>query len=156
MELLTVILLILLGVVLLIVEFMFLPGATIAGIGSVLAFGVGIYLSFSYWGSLPGFISLAVVLIFVPVLLYFLFKGKAMKPMMLESNIDGKVLTVDSEKIHVGDTGVTIGRLVPIGNIKVNGVTIEARSRGIYIDPKTEIKIVKIEGNTVIVEPIKE
>jgi membrane-bound ClpP family serine protease len=156
MEILTVILLILLGVVLLIVEFMLLPGATIAGIGSVLAFGVSIYLSFNYWGTLPGFVSLAVVLIFVPVMLYFLFKGRAMKPMMLESNIDGKVLTVDSEKIHVGDTGITIGRLVPSGNVKVNGTTIEARSRGIYIDPKTEIKIVKIEGNTVIVEPIKE
>lgn len=156
MEVLTVILLILLGVVLLLVEFMLIPGASIAGIGSLLAFGFGVYFSFSYWGNLAGFLTLAFVLVFVPVLLYFLFKGKAMKPMMLESNIDGKVLTVDNEKVHVGDTGVTIGRLVPVGKVKINGTSIEAKSKGIYIDPKTPVKVVKIEGNNVIVEPIKE
>lgn len=156
MEFLTVILLLLLGVVLLIVEFMLIPGATIAGIGSVLAFGTAIYLSFQYWGTFSGFVSLAVVLIFVPVMLYLIFKGRAVKPMMLESDISGKVETVDHNIVHVGDTGITIGRLVPIGNVKINGVTIEAKSKGIYIDPKTEVIVVKIEGNNVIVEPIKE
>jgi membrane-bound ClpP family serine protease len=92
--------------------------------------------------------------VFVPVFLYFLFKGNAIKPMMLNSGIDGRVITVEGEKIKVGDEGVTIGRLAPSGNAKFNGITVESRSRGIFIDPKTKVKIIKIEGNTVIVEPI--
>jgi membrane-bound ClpP family serine protease len=156
MEFLTVILLLLLGIVLLIVEFMLIPGATIAGIGSVLAFGTAVYLSFQYWGTFAGFIVLAVVLIFVPVMLYLLFKGRAVRPMMLETDISGKVETFDNEMIHVGDTGITIGRLVPTGMVKINGLTIEARSKGIYIDPKTDIRVIKIDRNSVIVEPIKE
>jgi membrane protein implicated in regulation of membrane protease activity len=154
MEVITILLLLVLGVVLLIVEFMLIPGITVAGIASVLAFGTSIFFAFSYWGTLGGIITLVAIIIFIPVFLYFLFKGKAMTPMMLNSGIDGKVISFDNEKIKIGDEGITSGRLAPMGNIKVNGLTIEARSRGIFIDPKTKIKIVKIEGNTVIVEPI--
>lgn len=156
MELLTVLLLLLLGVVLLIVEFMLIPGATIAGIGSVLAFGTSIFLSFKYWGNFAGFLSLAAIIIFVPALLYLIFKGKAVKPMMLHTEINGKVINIDDQLIHIGDEGITIGRLAPMGKAKFNGISVEARSKGIYIDPNTKIRIIRIEGNTVIVEPIKE
>jgi len=156
MELLTVLLLLLLGVVLLIIEFMLIPGITVAGIASVFAFGAGIVLSFQYWGTLPGLITLFVTLVFVPVFLYFLFKGRAVKPMMLNSDISGKVMNIDDQKIHVGDEGVSIGRLNPTGMAKIEGLSVEARSRGIFIDPKTPLKVIKIEGNTVIVEPINQ
>ncbi len=154
MGIITVLILLALGVLLLIVEFMLIPGVTVAGIASVLAFGASIYFAFSYWGTVGGIITLIAVLVFVPVFLYFLFKGNAIKPMMLNSGIDGRVITVEGEKIKVGDEGVTIGRLAPSGNAKFNGITVESRSRGIFIDPKTKVKIIKIEGNTVIVEPI--
>lgn len=156
MEILTVILLLLLGIVLVIVEFMLIPGLSIAGIGALLSFGAGVYFSFKNWGNFAGFVALTVILIFVPILLYLLFKGRAVKPMMLESEISGKVETIDTDKIKIGDIGFTIGRLAPIGNVKINGSTAEGRSKGIYIDQKTEIRVIKIEGNTVIVEPINE
>ncbi|MCF8363133.1 MAG: NfeD family protein [Prolixibacteraceae bacterium] len=156
MELLTVLLLLLLGIVLLIIEFMLIPGITIAGIASVIAFGAGIVLSFQYWGTMPGLITLFVTLVFVPVFLYFLFKGRAVKPMMLNSDIRGKVINIDDQKIHIGDEGVSIGRLNPTGMAKIEGVSVEARSRGIFIDPKTPLKVTKIEGNTVIVEPLNQ
>ena len=156
MEVLTVVLLLLLGVVLLIIEFMLIPGVTIAGIASVIAFGAGIVLSFQYWGTLPGLITLLATLVFVPVFLYFLFKGRAVKPMMLNSNITGKVINIDDQKIHVGDKGISIGRLNPGGMAKIEGISVEARSRSVFIDPKTPVKVIKIEGNTVIVEPLNQ
>lgn len=156
MEILTVLLLILLGIVLLIIEFMLIPGITIAGIASVIAFGAGIVLSFQYWGTIPGLISLFAILIFVPVFLYFLFKGKAMKPMMLNTGIEGRVVNIDNKKIHIGDEGVSIGRLNPSGRIKIGEISVDARSRNLFVDPKTPVRIIKIEGNTVIVEPINQ
>jgi membrane-bound ClpP family serine protease len=105
---------------------------------------------------LVGFIVLLVILISVPLFLYFLFKGKATKHMMLNTDIDGKVKNVDNELIHAGDEGVTIGRLVPSGKARINGITLEVRSTGSLIDPQTKIKVLKIEGNSVYVEPIKE
>jgi membrane-bound ClpP family serine protease len=57
--------------------------------------------------------------------------------------------------LKVGDTGKTIGRLAPMGKIKVNGEVVEAQSTGTFIDPHTEIRILKINSNQIIVEPIK-
>ena len=156
MEIVTILLFLLLGIILLIVEFTLIPGLSIAGIGSLISFGASIYLAFKYWGNLAGILILIAVLIFVPVLLYFLFKGRAMKPMMLDSDIDGKIVNIDDQKIHLGDEGVTTGRLAPLGKAKINGITVEARSRGIFIDQQTPVKVIKIEGNTIIVEPINK
>lgn len=156
MELLTILLLLLLGLILIIVEFMLIPGLSIAGIGAVISFGFSIYLSFKYWGNLAGIITLIAILVFVPVLLYFLFNGKAIKPMMLNSDIDGKVINIDEQKIHLGDEGITTGRLAPLGKAKINGITVEARSLGQFIDHQTTVKVIKIKGNTIIVEPINK
>lgn len=76
--------------------------------------------------------------------------------MMLSAEIDGKIMNIDDQKIHIGDEGSTVGRLAPMGKAKVNGITVEAKSQGRFIDPHTKIKVLKIEGNTVIVEPINE
>jgi len=155
MEIVTILLLVLLGIVLLFVEFMLIPGVTIAGVGCVVSFGAAIFLAFKYYGSMAGFITLAAILVFVPVFLYFFFKGKAAKSMMLKSDIDGVVKTVDEQKIHPGDQGITISRCTPGGNARVNGITVEVRSMGVFIDPHTQIEVVKIDGNIVIVKPIK-
>jgi membrane-bound ClpP family serine protease len=155
MEIFAVILLIVMGIVLVIVEFMFIPGLSIAGVGSLISFGLSVFFAFRYFGSLAGYIVLISILIFVPLFLYFLFKGKAMKPIMLNTDIDGKVKNFDENKIKIGDEGITTSRLAPSGNAKINGETMEARTLGNFINPHTKIRVLKIEGNTVYVEPIK-
>jgi membrane-bound ClpP family serine protease len=74
--------------------------------------------------------------------------------MILESKIDGKVETINDSKINVGDTGKSIGRLAPMGKVKVNGEIIEAQSTGSFIDQNKEIRILKILSNKIIVELI--
>ena len=76
--------------------------------------------------------------------------------MVLDSLIDGKVETVDAQKIQVGDTGKTIGRLAPSGKVKVSGEVVEAQSTGAFIDHNTEIKVLKILTNKIIVEPVNK
>jgi membrane-bound ClpP family serine protease len=154
MELLSVLLLVLLGVVLLIVEFMLIPGISIAGVGCFISFAFSVFLSFRYFGLVGGFVTLAVIVILVPILLYLIFRSRTIKKMMLSSDIDGKVKTVDDQLVHPGDNGITVGRLAPGGKVRINGSAVEARSLGQYIDPGTQITVVKIEGNIVIVKPI--
>lgn len=156
MEILTVTLLIVLGIVLLLVELLLIPGLSIAGVGCLLSFTAAVIFSFRFWGNLAGFATLISILVVVPILLYFFFKSKAVKPMMLSAEIDGKIVNIDEQKIHIGDEGLTVGRLAPMGKAKFNGVTVEAKSLGRFIDPHTKIKVLKIEGNTVIVEPLNE
>lgn len=155
MKIISLLLLFILGVVLLIVEFLFIPGLSIAGIGCLISFVICVILAFKFYGTLIGIITLSVILILVPLFLYFIFKSKAVKPMMLETDINGKVKNVDENLIQPGDIGETIGRLAPAGKAKINGITLEVRTNGVFVDPKTKIKVLKIEGNNVIIEPIK-
>jgi membrane-bound ClpP family serine protease len=156
MTIFAIILLILLGFVLLLIEFAVIPGITIAGIGGFLMLGASIYIAFTEYGSGAGFITLAVVLIATPALFYYFFKSRTGKKMILDSKIEGKVEYVDSEKIAVGDIGKSIGRLAPSGKARINGEVVEAHSTGAFVDHNTEIKVLKILSNKIIVEPLKK
>lgn len=156
MSLLAILLLIVLGLVLLLIEFAVIPGVTIAGIGGFLLLGGAVYIAFAQYGTLTGFITLAGVLIAAPILIYYLFQSRTGKKMILEKNINGKVETEVSAEIAVGDSGKAIGRLAPMGKVKVNGQVVEARSTGAFIDQNTAIKVLKIESNKIIVEPLNK
>ncbi|MCG6189894.1 NfeD family protein [Maribellus maritimus] len=156
MTVFAIILLILLGLLLLLIEFAVIPGVTIAGIGGFLLLGASVYIAFSEYGTGPGFLTLTVVLIAAPAMIYYFFKSKSGKKMILESNIIGKVETINTEKIKVGDVGKSIGRLAPSGKVKVNGEVVEAQSTGSFVDHNREIKVLKILTNKIIVEPVKK
>lgn len=154
MNILIILLLIFLGIVLLLIEFTILPGITIAGIGGVLLFAYSIYMAFSSYGSLVGFLTLGFVLIAAPTLVVMLFKGKAGKKMVLSTVLTGIANQIDHEKVKIGDIGVTIGRLAPMGKIKVNGEVVEVRSTGTFVDPGEKVRIIQIEKSQITVEPL--
>ncbi len=151
-----IILLIVLGLVLLLIEFAVIPGVTVAGIGGFILLGISVYIAFIEYGTGIGFLTLAFVLIASPFLIYYLFQSKTGKKMILESLIDSKAETNISEKIQLGDLGKTLGRLAPSGKVKVNGEIAEAVSTGGFVDHNTEIKVVKILSNKIIVEPVNK
>jgi len=151
-----IILLIILGLLLLLIEFAVIPGVTIAGIGGFILLGGSVFIAFKEYGPGVGYLTLAFVLIASPLIIYYFFKSKAGKKMVLESSIDSRVENINGEKIKVGDTGKTIGRLAPSGKVKVNGEIVEAQSTGSFIDHNTEIRILKILTNRIIVEPVNK
>jgi membrane-bound ClpP family serine protease len=156
MTLLAIVLLILLGLLLLLIEFAVIPGVTIAGIGGAVLLIASVYVAFTGIGTVAGFITLAVVLIVSPLMIYYFFNSRSGKKMILESEIGGKIENFNPDNLKVGDIGKTIGRLAPMGKIKVNGELVEAQSTGAFIDHQTEIRIIKIKSNQIIVEPIKK
>ena len=153
MSILVILLLIFLGIVLLLIEFTILPGITIAGIGGVLLFGYSIYMAFTTFGPLAGFLTLGFVVIVAPLLVALFFQGKAGKRMVLSTTMTGIANQID-EKIKVGDIGVTIGRLAPMGKIRVNGEVVEVKSTGAFVDPGENVRIIEIEKSQITVEPL--
>jgi len=156
MTIFAIILLILLGLLLLLIEFAVIPGVTIAGIGGFLLLAGSVYIAFTQYGTGAGFLTLTVVLIAAPLIIYYFFKSRQGRKMILEKNIEGKVDLVNEENINIGDTGKTIGRLAPMGKVKVNGEVIEAQSTGSFIDQNTDIKVLKIVSNKIIVEALNK
>jgi len=156
MNILIIIFLIILGIVLLLIEVTILPGITVAGVGSFLVLVYSVYLAFTTYGSLIGFLTLAFVLIVAPLLVYKLFKSKTGESMVLNTVLPGFANEINPEKVKVGDIGVTIGRLAPMGKIKVNDEVVEVRSTGTFVNPGERVKIISIEKSLVTVEPLNQ
>lgn len=154
MSIFIIIALILLGLLLFLIEFAVIPGVTIAGIGGFILLIASVYISFVEYGTAAGFITLIAILIAAPAMMIYFFKSKSSKKMILESQIDGKIENIDAEKIHVGDIGKSISRLAPSGMVKVNGETVEAQSTGAFIDQNIDVRVIKIQSNKIIVEPL--
>ncbi|MDO9613835.1 MAG: NfeD family protein [Bacteroidota bacterium] len=153
MNILIILSLIFLGIVLLLIEFTILPGITIAGVGGFLLFAYSVYLAFTSYGTLVGFLTLGFVMIAAPAIVVFFFKGKTGKKLVLDAIITGVANQID-DKIKVGDIGITIGRLAPMGKIKVNNEVVEVKSTGSFVDPGEKVRIIEIEKSLITVEPL--
>lgn len=154
MNFLIILFLIILGIILLLIEFTILPGITVAGVGGFILFAYSVYLAFTSYGNLVGFLTLAFVLIASPIMVLMLFKGKSGKKMVLNAVVSGVANEINQEKVKIGDIGVTIGRLAPMGKIKVNEEVVEVRSTGTFIDPGVQVRIIHIEKSLITVEPL--
>lgn len=153
-----IIFLIILGLLLFIVEFMLIPGVTIAGIGGAACLLTAIVFSFASFGTGTGLLVLGITVLIMVILTVLMLKAGTWKKFALKTSIDSKVDNVgaDEGRVKAGDRGVTVTRLVPGGKVLVNGEYFEAKSIDILIDPGQEIEVVKIDDNKLIVKPIKK
>ena len=153
LEWLSILLLIGVGLILLTVEMIFVPGTTILGIIGLICIVIGVFLSFQYFGSGVGWtvliISSAVGLI---ALIYSLRSGVWDK-FALKKSIDSHFNEEFPIEIQVGDIGEAVSTLRPIGKADFNNKLIEVRSHGNYVKTGERIQVIRVEDNKVYVEP---
>lgn len=153
MEWLVILMLVLIGAVLVIMEFLVFPGVNVAGILGFICIVAGVYFGYAFYGVMPGhFILLGTVVFGIGITWYALRSG-TWKKLGLNTRIDGTVEGVDGS-VHEGDIGETIGRLAPMGNIRVGECIIEAESRSGYVDARKKVKVVKVCKNKVFIETL--
>jgi membrane-bound ClpP family serine protease len=148
---------IVLGILLFVVEFMLIPGITVAGIaGAVFVLG-GIVISFIEHGATAGFAVLIGTSLTLVVVVTLMLRAGTWKKLMLSTSSDSTIdlIKKDEGKVKAGDTGESVTRLNPMGRVQVNGEFYEAKSLDILIDQKTKIEVVEVEKNKLIVKPIK-
>lgn len=153
MSLFVIILLILLGILLFVVEFLVIPGITIAGIGGAILIFTGFYLSYDQFGFLTGNLVVGGTVFAMAITMYYSLKSRTWRKTMLNSQIDGRANLFDNPDVNPGDTGRAISRLAPMGKVEVNGSYYEAKSLDILIDQDTEIEVVKVYPDKLIVKP---
>jgi len=149
-----VIALLLLGILLILLEILFVPGTTIVGVGGVILLGIGIYLAYDFLGSTAGHISLASSVAVVFLSLIVLLKGKTWQRMALDTKVDGKGVELLENLVSVGDRGKTISRLNPIGKALFADKILEVSTTGDFVDEDSIIEVVKVEQNKIKVKTI--
>lgn len=151
---LIIISLVLLGILMMLIEFLITPGMGFAGIVGLASFVGACVYAFIVEGTQTGTIVTAVVAVIVVILFIWMLRGKSWKKLEQKEQIDVKTNT-DVEKIAVGDKGITLSRLVPIGKVKFEKVTCEVHNAdGTFVDPGVEVEVIAVEDNEVIVKPI--
>ncbi|MCC8146989.1 MAG: hypothetical protein LIO93_11275 [Bacteroidales bacterium] len=152
MDILIVIVLCAVGIILILVEIFLIPGITIAAIaGGLFALG-GVYYAFTSLGTTVGVITLVAVLVITAFLFVYLIKSKALDKIALKTDVDSTVASRKDIGVEIGDTGMTISRLNPIGKVKVNDTVMEGKSIGDFIDEDTEIEVVKVSPTQLLVK----
>jgi membrane-bound ClpP family serine protease len=154
MTALIIVLLIVLGVFLLLLEFFVIPGVTLAAVGGILLLVGGIYLSYHHYGSTIGHVTVFGTVIFCILSIVIVLKTNTWNKIKLNAEINSKVEKLDESIVNIGDTGVCVSRLAPMGKIKVNKNIMEAKSLGTYIDEKSKVEVIDIIDKVVIVKLI--
>ena len=156
MSLTAILLLILLGIFLFLVEFLLIPGVTVAGIAGFILVVGGVYMGYDSLGTPEGHYILAAAIFLSVLIVGYSLRARTWKRLMLDSTISGKVSRYEEEKVQVGDEGVAVTRLNPMGKVLINGEYLEAKSIGPYIEQKKKVRVVNIKDYSVTVKPTEE
>jgi membrane-bound ClpP family serine protease len=151
-----IIILIVLGILLFVIEFLLIPGVTVAGIGGLILTVFGVYKAFNDYGPEVGvWVLIGTILLSVFVIAMSL-RARTWSRLMLKTNVDGKVdRDLTEEQVKIGDRGKALTRLAPMGKIIVNDLVREAKSVEGYINEHSDIEVVSVEGTRISVKPVK-
>lgn len=154
MEWLIVLSLLIIGLILIIVEVIFVPGTTVVGF---IGFGImliGAWLAYGYfdqgvfWGIMGGTTLLSTI-IFI-----WVFRAKPWQQFALKTASQSKVNEGITDGLKEGDEGVTVSVLRPVGKAEIGDKTVEVSTLGNYVQSGTPIRIIKISSNNILVEPL--
>lgn len=152
MTLSVVLAIILLGILLILLEVLLIPGISVAGIaGSILTFG-GIVAAFYYHGMSIGIASLGVSTVAIGAAWFILLKTGASNWMANHEVVVGKGIESKKDLVKIGDTGVTISRLNPIGKAEINGKLVEVTCQSGFVEQDTQISVVETSPNSILVK----
>ncbi len=151
-----IIALITIGLVLLVVEVIFIPGTTVVGILGLIFMTVAVVISYRHFGNDVGLYVLLGSSVSTVALIIYSFRSGAWEKYSLKDSIRSKVNEGLTDRLSIGDQGTTISTLRPSGKAEFNNEIFEVRTFGHYIKPGTRVRIVSIENLQIVVEELKE
>jgi membrane-bound serine protease (ClpP class) len=154
------------GVVLLIIELFVIPGFGLFGILGIATLGVALVMSVIGAGATAETVLFAVgqmgFSLALAILLSFLFfkflpKMPFGRAFVLNTELDGKagfLSEPSSDHVLLNKIGVAHSTLRPSGIAEIDGHRIDVVSEGEFIEAGTSVKVVRVDGNRVVVDII--
>lgn len=153
--------LIALGILLVFIEILLLPGFGAAGIPGIILFCVGVGMIWTNEGVKTALIFTSIALIFVipiAIILLSLIRetsiGKTFILDAAESSDKGYHAAPRELTALVGKSGKTITPLRPAGVALINGQRVDIVTQGEFVEPETEIEVIQVEGSRVVVRSL--
>ncbi|MAJ50914.1 MAG: hypothetical protein CMB82_04780 [Flammeovirgaceae bacterium] len=147
-----ILILIVFGILLLVMEVIFIPGTTFVGIGGIICLSFGVYFGFEYYGSTTGFLIIGMSLIAITSSFIYGLKSNPWERFSLKGTMNSKVNEGVGTKLKVGNVGLTTSDLKPVGKALFENEEIEVRTQGSFLSSGQKIKIIKIDNNKIYVQ----
>ena len=151
-----VVTLLLLGVILMLVEMLLVPGVGIAGFLSLGSLGVACWYAFTALSTAAGWWTTLAAVVLLGVMVFFALRAKTWRRFELKTEVTSKMGT-EAEDVHVGDRGFAYTRLAPMGTGRFGTLTCEVKSfDNRMISAGTPVEVVAIEENKPLVKPLTQ
>lgn len=150
---LAIILAIVIGVALILIEIIIVPGLGICGIGGGILTLFAYYMSFSNYGTTWGIVSVAASLLLLAAFWYILINSRFAKVMHLKTTIDSQVAEDNSAHVAIGARAKALTRMNLVGRIEVDGQEYEGRATT-FLEAGTPLEVIGIEDNIVLVKEV--
>ena len=147
-----IVLLIILGLLFLLAEILLLPGLSVGALLALVCYGCASWMAFAWYGTTAGTVTVAVIIAASGLLTVWALRAKTWQRLSLDQKIESAGNTApQNDDVKVGDRGVAVSRLSPMGTVEIGGRRYEAKSAEAYIDQRSEIEVVGFENANVIV-----
>ena len=151
-----IVLLVILGAIFLMAELVLLPGVSIGGILALCCDVAAGYFAFAWYGSTAGWAAIAVIFLVAIVVTIISLRATTWQKLSLRQQITSSSMDTPQEhNVRVGDRGVAITRLAPMGKVEIAGHMFEAKSTTELIDQQSEIEVTGFENFNIIVKKVK-
>lgn len=159
-------LLISLGILLIVLEVLVIPGFTVAGVAGVLSLLAGLSLAMVGAGATVAIvinaigqvlISLGISIVAALIVFRLLPYTPMGRRLVLSTGMTaeaGYVSAPASDYTWLGRHGTAISPLRPAGIAEVEGHRIDVVSDGTYVEAGSIITVTRIEGNRIVVQPV--
>ena len=152
MEILILGLLLLLGIILILIEILFIPGTTVFGILGLISIFASDYLSISYFGVEIGIIYSITSGIFCLIMILYALKSDTWNKVSLKNIHSHKVSKNQYSELSIGDIGKSYSSLKPYGKGVFNDKSYEVKSLENFIEENKKIKIINILQDKILVK----
>ncbi|WP_026950398.1 NfeD family protein [Algoriphagus mannitolivorans] len=152
MEILILSSLLLIGLILLMVEMLFIPGTTIVGILGFLVSLAGVvfaFITFDY--NLALWITAGAAIVNLGAVWYG-FSSGVWNKFSLKSSMQGGAFDGRTTGLQIGMKGKAISDIKPFGKVMFEDAVYEVKSEEGFIEVGKNVEIVKIENNKILVK----
>lgn len=146
--------LIFIGLALLVIELIFIPGTTIVGIVGLLCIIAGLVMTFNNFGTSAGWMTTGGTAILSSAVFIYAFKAGVWGKFALKTSSDSRVNEDKPILVNVGDEGIALSTLRPMGKAEFNSEVLEVSSLGELVESNSKVRVLKIEKRKIFVEPI--
>ncbi|MGL4292832.1 MAG: NfeD family protein [Bacteroidales bacterium] len=151
LDIIIILVLALFGIGLVILEVFLIPGFGFAGLAGIAFMGGSVWYAYEQAGPLWGNIILLFCILTLIFSIYKFIKSKMLNKMSLHKEIDSTAPNEIDRNIQVGDAGITISILNPMGSVLINNEKTEAKSEEGFIDVNQPVRVVRREATKIIV-----